>query len=117
LLCAYPRRRRWQTIQQLALPFFLAVLLIPFAMNAVPIAVNAVAFPGKAETPHGWLVLVHLFQAILVISVWCALYLSANEVRKRRLAEMEALRLALLAQVSQFQHCDPEPPFPIQLPQ
>jgi LytS/YehU family sensor histidine kinase len=41
-------------------------------------------------------------QGVLVLSVWCAVVLTANEVNHRRSAETEALRLALIAQTSQF---------------
>jgi LytS/YehU family sensor histidine kinase len=46
--------------------------------------------------------LAHYVQGVLVVSVWCAVVLTANEVNRRRSAEMEALRLALIAQTSQF---------------
>jgi hypothetical protein len=102
LLRTYARHRCWGSIQQLALPFAVAALIIPAAMNAAHLAVTAVALSERGVASHSWVVPTHFIQAVLVVSVWCALYLSANEARRRQLAEMEALRLALMAQTSQF---------------
>lgn len=102
LLRWYVTRRRWQTISQLIPPFAIAALIIPAVMNAAHTAVSTLLFHDRFEATHQWVVLAHYFQAVLVISVWCAVFLSANEVKRRRLAEMEALQSALIAQVAQF---------------
>lgn len=102
VLSAYANRRRWHSSRQLLLPFAVAALLIPAAMNAATFVIPVLVFGKRAEGTPAWLVMAHYFQAVLVVSVWCAVFLSANEARRRRVAEMEALRLALVAQVSQF---------------
>jgi two-component system LytT family sensor kinase len=96
LLWAYSQRHRWKTIAQLMRRFAVALLLIPSAMISVQIVLN------NRYDRHGWPVLPHYVQALIIILLWCALYFSVQEVRKRRIAEVEALRLALVAQVSQF---------------
>jgi len=102
VLRTYARRRRWNTIPQLIPAFAVATLIIPAAMLAGPVLASKLLLPqSSASTPH-WLIFAHYFQALLVVSVWCAIFLSNNEVRRRRLAETEALRLALVAQISQF---------------
>jgi LytS/YehU family sensor histidine kinase len=95
-LRTYAKRYSWQTIPQLIRRLAVAVLLIPSAMISVQIA-----FTG-GHNGHSWPILAHYVQAFILISLWCALYFGAHEVRKRQLAEMETLRLALVAQVSQF---------------
>lgn len=95
-LRTYAKRYSWQTIPQLIRRFAVAVLMIPWAMISVQIALNNV------YDRHGWPIFAHYVQAFIIILLWCALYFSAHEVRKRQAAEMEALRLALVAQVSQF---------------
>jgi LytS/YehU family sensor histidine kinase len=100
LLRTYANHRRWRTIPQLVPPFAVAALLIPAVMNGADVAISTLVFHHAPE-PR-FILLAHYFQATLVVSVWCAVFLSANEARRRRVAEMEALRLALVAQVSQF---------------
>jgi hypothetical protein len=102
LLRAYANRRRLQTIAQLIFPFAVAVLVIPAAMNAARLTVGILFWHDRFEPDSGWVILAHSIPAVLVIAVWCAVFVSANEARRRRLAETEALRLALVAQVSQF---------------
>lgn len=102
LLRTCANRRRWQTIPKLVLPLAVAALVIPFVMYAARTAASVLLLRKHFEVEPGWLLLVHYFQAVLVVSVWCAVFLSATEVRRRRVAEMEALRLALIAQVAQY---------------
>jgi len=99
LLRTYVDRRAKQSVAQLAAGFGAAIVLIPAAMvSAQALALRTL----NKQQGHFAGVVPHFFQAALVISLWCALYFSAHEFRKRRAAEMEALRLALLAQVAQF---------------
>jgi len=102
-LAWYADHRRWRTIPQLVIPFALGTLVLSAAMNAARAAVGTLWFHEPFRPPHGWVVMAHYMQSVLVISVWCAVVLTANEVNRRRSAEMEALRLALIAQTSQFQ--------------
>jgi two-component system, LytTR family, sensor histidine kinase AlgZ len=102
LLAWYADRRRWQTIPQLAIPLVVGTLLLAAAMNATRAAVGMLWFNESFRPTHGWVAMAHYVQSVLVISVWCAVVLTANEVNRRRSAEMEALRLALVAQTSQF---------------
>ena len=95
-------RRRRGTLPQLLPPFAVAALLIPMAMSGASIAVAGYFFHDHYELQNRWLIAAHYIQAVLVISVWCAVVLAANEVHRRRAAEMEALQLALIAQTSQF---------------
>jgi hypothetical protein len=102
LLAWYADRRGWRTISQLVIPFGLGTLILSAAMNAARAAIGTVWFHEPFQPAHGWVVLAHYVQGVLVVSVWCAVMLTANEVNHRRSAEMEALRLALIAQTSQF---------------
>ena len=102
LLARYADYRRWQTIPQLLFPFVLGTLVLSAAMNAARAAVGTLWFHEAFQPTHGWVVLAHYVQGVLVVSVWCAVVLTANEVNRRRSAEMEALRLALIAQTAQF---------------
>ena len=97
LFRAYDKRRPAQSIARLIKRFAVALLLIPAAMIAVPTVMN-----NLYKRP-AWPVLPHYIQAFVMISLWCALYFSVLQVRKRREAEMESLRLTLVAQISQFQ--------------
>jgi len=99
VLRIYVNRHGRHSVAQLTAGFGVAIVLIPVAM--VSAQALAQGFLSK-EQVHSSGVVPHFFQAVLVISLWCALYFSAHEFRKRRAAEMEALRLALLAQVAQF---------------
>lgn len=102
LLARHADYRRWQTIPQLLIPFVLGTLVLSAAMNAARAAVGTLWFQEAFRPTHGWVMLAHYVQGVLVVSVWCAVVLTANEVNRRRSAEMEALRLALIAQTSQF---------------
>jgi len=102
ILRTYANRKRWHAIPQLLIPFAIATLVIPTAMNAARTAVGVLLLHQSFPQERPWIAVAHFVQACLVISVWCAVFLSAKEARRRRLAEMEALRLALVAQVSQF---------------
>lgn len=99
ILRTYVNRHPEQTLSRLALKFAAAIILVP----ALMVSVQLLAF-GMASQPgiHSPGVVAHFFQAMLVVSLWCALYFSAHEFRRRRAAETEALRLALVAQVAQF---------------
>ena len=101
-LAWYADRRRWQTLPQLVPPFVVGTLVLSAAMNAARAAVGTLWFHQPFQPAHGWVALAHYMQSTLVISVWCAVVLTANEVNRRRSAEMEALRLKLIAQTSQF---------------
>lgn len=102
LLAWYADHRRWQTIPQLAIPFAVGTLVLATAMNIARAAVGTLWFHAPFQPAHGWVAMAHYMQSVLVISVWCAVVVTANEVNRRRSAEMEALRLALIAQTSQF---------------
>src|SRR5215472_7074485 len=102
LLRAYASRRGWWTIPQLIFPFAIAALLIPLVMSAARAATSVLLLRSQPAPAPPWVAFAHYFQAVLVVSLWCAAFLSANEVQRRRVAEMEALRLALVAQVAQF---------------
>lgn len=102
LLARYADWRRWQTIPQLIIPFAVGTFVVSAAMNAARAAVGAFWFHEPFRPTHNWVVLAHYVQSVLAISVWCAVVLTANEVNRRRSAEMEMLRLALIAQRSQF---------------
>lgn len=102
LLASYADHRRWRTIPQLVVPFAVGTLLLAGAMNAARAAVGTLWFHEPFRPTYGWVGMAHYMQSVLVISVWCAVVLTANEVNRRRSAEMEALRLALIAQTSQF---------------
>jgi two-component system sensor histidine kinase AlgZ len=101
-LAWYADRRSWQTISHLVIPFAVGTLVLSAAMNAARAAVGTLGFHAPFQSDHGRVVPAHYVQGVLVISVWCAVVLAANEVNHRRSAEMEALRLALIAQTSQF---------------
>ena len=101
-LAWYADRRRWRTIPQLVIPFAIGTLVLGAAMNSARAAVGTLWFNEPFRPTHGWVAMAHYVQSVLVISVWCAVVLTANEVNRRRSAEMEALRLALIAQTSQF---------------
>ena len=94
LLRTYTKSHPWVALSRLALRLAVAIPLIAAAMVA------ALYLPERS-TPLAT-VLFHFVQAVLVIALWCALYFSAQEVQRRRAAEMEALRLALVAQEAQF---------------
>jgi hypothetical protein len=102
LLAWYADRRGWKTISQLVIPFAVGTLVLSAVMNAARAAVGDLWFHEPFQSTHGWVVPAHYVQGVLVISVWCAVVLTANEVNHRRSAETEALRLALIAQTSQF---------------
>ena len=102
-LAWYADHRRWRTISQLIIPFAVGTLVLSAAMNTARAAMGTFWFHESFQPTHSWVVLAHYVQSVLVISVWCAVVLTANEVNRRRSAEMEALRLALIAQTSQFQ--------------
>jgi two-component system, LytTR family, sensor histidine kinase AlgZ len=103
LLAWHADRRGWQSISQLVVLFTLGTLVLSAAMNASRAAVGTLWFREPFRPTHGWVVLAHYVQGVLVISVWCAVVIAANALNHRRSAEMEALRLALVAQTSQFQ--------------
>ena len=96
----YANRRRLNAVQQLVAPFAIAALVIPAAMNAALLASSTLLFHNSIAVMH--VVLALYVRGVLVVSVWCAVFLTANEANRRRMAETEALRLALVAQVSQF---------------
>jgi hypothetical protein len=97
-LHGYLSRRPERTGWELAGSFGAAIVLIPLVMVSIQTLSYGILEP---RSYHGG-ALAHFFQAVLVTCLWCALYFSAREFRKRRAAEMEALRLALVAQVAQF---------------
>ena len=103
LLRNYSKRHPWTTLAQFGTRLGIAVAFIPVAMVMVQNAVGLLAWPtsGKSELTLSS-ILIHLMQAGMITIVWCAIYFSAQEMRRRRAAELEALRLALVAQVAQF---------------
>ncbi len=102
LLAWYADRRNWKTMSQLVTPFVVGTLILSAVMNVARAAVGILWFHEPFRSTHGWVVPAHYVQGVLVLSVWCAVVLTANEVNHRRSAETEALRLALIAQTSQF---------------
>jgi two-component system sensor histidine kinase AlgZ len=102
LLAWYADRRGWQSISQLVALFAVGTLVLSAAMNTARATVGTLWFQEPFRPAHGWVVLAHYVQGLLVVSVWFAVVLTANEVNHRRAAETEALRLALIAQTSQF---------------
>lgn len=99
VLRIYVDRHATHSVAQLTAGFAAAIVLIPAAMVSAQALTLGIL---NKQQGHYSGVVPHFFQAVLIISLWCALYFSARESRKRRAAEMEALRLALLAQVAQF---------------
>jgi hypothetical protein len=102
LLACYADRRDWETLSQLVTPFVVGALVLSALMNAARAAVGILWLHEPFRSTRGWVVPAHYVQGVLVLSVWCAVVLAANEVNHRRSAETEALRLALIAQTSQF---------------
>jgi hypothetical protein len=99
----YSKKRPWRTVPQLAFRLALAIVLIPAVMVAVQTATSDLFWHLTGENdPRRSSILAHFIPAGSVVIVWCALYLSAHEVRRRQAMEVEALRLALVAQVAQF---------------
>jgi two-component system sensor histidine kinase AlgZ len=103
VLRTYTKKHPWRTVPQLAVRLALAIAIIPAAMVAAQTAANYLFWHFTGENdPRRSSILLHFIQAATVVIVWCALYLSVHEVRRRRTVEVEALRLALVAQVAQF---------------
>jgi hypothetical protein len=100
---SFTKKQPWRTVPQLAVRLAFALLLIPVAMVALQTATSFLfwRFTGANDPRHSS-ILVHFISAETVTIVWCALYLGAHEARRRRVLEVEALRLALVAQVAQF---------------
>jgi len=99
----YAKWRPWRTVEQLAVRLAIALVLIPVAIVAAQTATSDLfwRFTGQ-DDPRGSSILVHLISAETIVIVWCAIYLGVHEFRRRRALEVEALRLALVAQVAQF---------------
>jgi len=99
----YTKRRPWRTVPQLAVRLVFAAVLIPATMVFLQTATSELVwrFTGENDPRHSS-ILVHFISAETVTIVWCALYLSVHEVRRRQAVEVEALRLALVAQVAQY---------------
>jgi len=103
LLRTYSKRRPWTTFAQFGRRLGVAVVCIPVAMIIVQNAVGQLVWQRAGKSEFSWSsILIHLMQAGMITIVWCAIYFSAQEMRRRRAAELEALRLALVAQVAQF---------------
>jgi sensor histidine kinase YesM len=99
----YAKRHSWRTVPQLAVRLALAIVLIPAVMIAVQTATSHLFWHLTGENdPRRSSILAHIIPAGTIVIVWCALYLSVHEVRRRQAMEVEALRLALVAQVAQF---------------
>ena len=104
LLWIHAKRHPRLTVPQLVRRMAFAILLVPLAMCSIQTVTDIYVL--QVLKPHdlqSGALAAHFFQAVLVISLWCTLYFTAQEVRRRRAAEMEALRLALVAQAAQFQ--------------
>jgi len=101
-LAWFADRRHWHTIPELVIPLVVGAMVLSAAMNAARAAVGSLWFHEPFQQAHHWVILAHYVQGLLVIAVWCAVILTVNEVNHRRSAETEALRLALIAQTSQF---------------
>src|SRR5207253_1355795 len=88
---------------QLAVRLGFTTFLIAAAMVAAQTATNELYWLSTGlNDPRRSSILLHLIQAELVAIAWCAIYLSVHEVRRRRAVEVEAQRLALVAQAAQF---------------
>jgi len=99
----YTKRHPWRTLPQLAVRLALAIVIIPAVMVGAQTATNYLFWHLTGENdPRRSSIPLHVVQAATVVIVWCALYLSVHEIRRRRAVEVEALRLALVAQVAQF---------------
>ena len=103
LLAWYAGCRRWPTVPKSAIVFAAGTPVLSAVMNAARAAVGTFGFGEPLRSTHGWAVLAHFVQGVLVVAVWFAVVLTAHEVKQRRSAQTEALRLALIAQTSQFQ--------------
>ncbi|HET9399604.1 MAG TPA: histidine kinase [Candidatus Acidoferrales bacterium] len=99
-LRVYVDRHPWHAISELALTFVIAVAVIPAVMTLVQVVLLTILRSHHVSAAG---IAAHFLQGILVIALWCAIYLGAQELRRRRAAEIEALRLALIAQTAQFQ--------------
>jgi hypothetical protein len=100
---AYTKKHPWRTVRQLAVRLSVALVLIPAAMVTLQTATSDLFWRLTGENdPRHSSILIHVVSAETVVIAWCALYLSAHEARRRRALEVEALRLALVAQVAQF---------------
>lgn len=103
VLRTYTKKHPWRTAPQLAVPLAFAIVIIPALMVAAQTATNYLFWHVTGENdPRRSSIPLHFIQAATVVIVWCALYFSVHEVRRRRAVEVEALRLALVAQVAQF---------------
>jgi LytS/YehU family sensor histidine kinase len=99
----YAKKHPWHTMLQLSVRLALAIVVISAAMVAAQTATNYLFWHFTGENdPRRSSIPLHVIQAATIVVVWCALYLSVHEVRRRRAMEVEALRLALVAQVAQF---------------
>jgi LytS/YehU family sensor histidine kinase len=99
----YTKRHPWGAGPQLAVRLALATILIASAMVAAQTATSELYWLyASRNDPRRSSILFHFMQVEMVAIVWCALYLSAHEARRRRAVEVEALRLALVAQAAQF---------------
>jgi two-component system sensor histidine kinase AlgZ len=99
----YTKQHPWGAGPQLAVRLALATVLIAAAIVAAQTATSELywLYAGRND-PRRSSILLHFIQAEMAAIVWCALYLSVHEVRRRQAVEVEALRLALVAQAAQF---------------
>jgi hypothetical protein len=99
----YAKRHAWHTVPQLGVRLALAVVFIPALMVAVQTTTSYLFWHFTGENdPRRSSILVHIIPAGTIVMVWCALYLSVHEIRRRQAMEVETLRLALVAQVAQY---------------
>jgi hypothetical protein len=99
----YAKKHPWRTVPELVLRLAFAIVLIPGAMIALQTTTSFLFWHFTGENdPRRSSILAHIIPAGTIVMVWCGLYLSVHEVRRRQAMEVEALRLALVAQVAQF---------------
>jgi LytS/YehU family sensor histidine kinase len=99
----YTKDHPWRTLPQLAVRLALAVTLISAVVVAAQTAASQLYWRFTEENdPRHSAILIHVVQAATIVVVWCTLYLGIQEFRRRRATEVEALRLALVAQVAQL---------------
>jgi hypothetical protein len=103
LFRTYAKKHPWRTVPHLVACLALAIVLIPALMIAAQTATSHLFWRLTGENdPRHSSVLAHIIPAATIVMVWCGLYLSVHEIRRRQAMEVEALRLALVAQVAQF---------------
>lgn len=108
LLYLFVRRQRW-----LRMPFGKAWprLAVATALAGIPLTAGTIlfnfflfhAFSAHELSLRPGIIMAAWLNHTLVLVLWMVLYLAVNEFRRRQLAELNALRLELVAQEAQLQ--------------